>query len=604
MSTSFSVDVRLNLMNELSRGMQGLNTSLRGAQSQVDRLSRSFSQLFAFKELESGGKAVVGFVGGMAKSAMDLQSAMVNVRIATNASTQQMQQMHDLVLRTSQAGLMTSVEAGNMAAQMARAGFSPRDLTALMPTVSKFGDIMHAQRNMSFEASTDFGVELAHFYGAYNEASAKPIIEMAAKAMQMQIGTPQEFYTQLRAFGKTAGKLGMAPAQQMQLTALGMNMGDKSFGTELMNIMIGSIPKTASLSAVRQTAQTRGLADLGLTQGGKNLAYGGPGGTFDINFVLSQLMKRSHEMPPAEFAAAVMQAFNRRGGRGAMNLADEQTLKRLADMPAAFAKLQGLDGMHDTVMNQANSQLTLLTTNVKNVGTAIGEGLLPQVTKWTALFAGKAGDLANKINDNPSLKAHLGTIAEGVGLGGAAMVGVGAVGVAISTLRIMGAALKNGALPVTVVNGSALGLGGGGGGGGTFSDQSVGNNKIMALFRGIGAAKLGWEAGRFLGEMGLDDKIQKMLPGSEMEFLLQKAGLIETHSSSATDAKVKAAHDARVAAGSDASLTVHGNVHIHADSDDTVRTLTKKIQRAAAKQSGTSRSGPSTSPYSSNNKGQ
>src|SRR5271155_1374565 len=102
MPTSFAVDVRLNLLNELGQGMQGLNTQLQGAQRQIDSLGKSFSQLFAFKEMERAGKATLGFIGGMVKSSMDLQTAMVNVKIATNASNSEMAKMHDLVIKTSQ----------------------------------------------------------------------------------------------------------------------------------------------------------------------------------------------------------------------------------------------------------------------------------------------------------------------------------------------------------------------------------------------------------------------------------------------------------------------------------------------------------------------
>src|SRR5271155_1811824 len=111
-----------------------------------------------------------------------------------------------------------------------------------------------------------------------------------------------------------------------------------------------------------------------------------------------------------------------------------------------FAKMMSLDQMHGAVMETANSQLKLLSTNVQIIGQTMGDTLLPQVTSFSKRLADAAGATANYINTHEMAKKYIKPALEGAGGLAAGAVAVGAVGSAWATMKIMGAAFRKGAL--------------------------------------------------------------------------------------------------------------------------------------------------------------
>ena len=600
MATSFAVDVRLNLFNELSRGMSQLNSSLGQAQRSVDSMQSSFQKMFAFRELEQGGKAIVGFIGGMAKSAASLETAMNSVKISTGANVGQMKTMHDLALSVSNASLMTSSQAGQMAAQLARAGFNPQQLSALMPTFAEFGSLMHSQRGESFEASTNFGAEIAHYYKAYDEKSVRKIMNTVSGIMQMTLATPQQLFTQVQKYGSMAGFMGMSPEKQLQLAAMGANLGDKAFGTGISNIILGAIPKTATLSSTRQSAQGKGLADLGLMgANGENRAF--PGGKFDQEFVFNQLLKRSVEMSAPDFAQAVTNAFNRRGARTALNMADTAVLDRLAQMPAELAKLGTLHDQFNIAMGTTESQMTLLKSNIISVGTAIGEDLLPPLTRWMHSTSTFAGTISEYLQAHPEAKAIAGDIAGGAAVIGAGAYGVGKVAETLLVSKMLIAAFTGKGIPVYITNG-------GGEGGGLMSGiGSFIGKKLLPVFAAVGSRVLGFvvaDATVTLGAVGAATfavyEGGKALSTEASQHKAVTASLLDATSRNVVPAseQQRRIDAAREALG---HIVVHGDLNVRANDS---RQLVKEVTASAVKQSGSGGSAPSLSTYSATNTGQ
>lgn len=476
----FEAGVVLHLVDKVSSGLGAIAMQFTRTQTAANALQ---ARLTAIHSTFQSGLIVAGAGVALAsplvfatKAAMDLQTAMGRVQIATGASDRQMQMLNDTLTRTANmTGIFSKPKLASFAAEMYSSGI--RDIgqiNEMLPLFAKAADInkIISKGKIGPEDTLHTLVALAHQFGRYDSKSMTPIAE-AAVAMSTALPGGMKTLKGMGSYVNIMGNraLGIDPIELMALQAAvaqtsggtGTGRGALS-GANLINFLQRSMPGVfgAGLLSGKSAfaAATMGLAD---SSGASTVMRNGK---LDLELLQSKIAafeklssyemaqramahvgmlgkKAGEEIPllqkalathgagvsSAQLLSQLMRYQYGSASTMAMLMGDEKFLqaqRKISEAANGAVKTGGIDAMQERAMKMLEPQLMRLQTNLTTLSSTIGGHMIPVLT----VVVTRLGDFVDKLNAfaaaNPGLvRAGVGLLAIASGamiLGGSALI--------------------------------------------------------------------------------------------------------------------------------------------------------------------------------------
>ncbi len=392
------------------------------------------------------GAGLFGFMDKAVKRAEDLQTIMVQVQAATQATPGQMASLQSLAVTQGLRTQFSLNEEAGLIAAMTRAGIagpgSVGRIQQMLPAISTFAEVMKMGRGTAPTESATTAVELAHLYGQYDALGGKKgpgvnyMVELAGKALAVTPASGKEFETLISQFASTMrplygdNKKGFV-SDSIALAMLESQLGQQSRG----GLQVGSlITRTLGGTSKRSSQQNEGLARLSSLAGGRQF-FDDKGQFAGIGNALSIMEQAaaSKDETPKQIGLLFKQAFGAVGARQAGILADPVTVGQFGKVGQYLDPKTGgvsMDKIREAYNATPEGQQAKAVHNWETLTTLIGQRYVPAVTAALGVTAAVTGALANLANVNPGLTnivaGVIGVTAAVTALSGAILIGRGA----------------------------------------------------------------------------------------------------------------------------------------------------------------------------------
>jgi len=326
--------------------------------------------------------------------------AMNNVRLATGATSAQLDAMQrgDLRIALSNQMDITSVEA--LRAKAASSGLNDMTkLNALMPELSRFAEVMRATKNYSPEESATTGVQFAHIFQGYQPQQIKPLLDQFARALQTSSATPNEFIHTLSGFAGVAKTMyGSGPGQAQKsssdaiaMTSLLDNLGQGGRGgTQLRALLLNSMDMISARGAIHNKALNYLEKEAGGSFFDKKGQFEGMANMMDV------LMRANAAINNPKNSATIDRAALTAGGAALAGMLGDPAVvdrfKAIRTEVSGKGSLFSLDASQQFVNQTQVGRFNQLQANMETISALMGQKLLPAVVAVaTALTQATAG---------------------------------------------------------------------------------------------------------------------------------------------------------------------------------------------------------------------
>ena len=450
----FATGNAVGTFNQIASGAQKANAKTQALKKSINDVSRAL-------QIGFGVAAAVGaeamFKG--IKNAADLQTAMVGVQQATQATTEQMKALRAEAYKVSQETAQSVVTSARVMQVMGRQGLTAPQILTLAEPVAKFADVQFLSRGVPFEQGATVGTTLAHLfrrYGTSGNNDIRPILDMATAMSMSMPHDLDKALTQLSYWVNQAQGLGIAPDQIMAAQVLldrvgfGRGKGGTNIG-QLINQSLGPLQLTAHAQKAKAAMLGQPTAAnpyaLGLldAQGHNRFFHQGPNGekSFDLYGELMALATWAKRVPRADDAIKILTSvFGVQGGRIAELVLDPRVVKQL---PAIKQKLDNAlphmqkngvwyrgaveEAQDAYIWHTMMGQWQVMTTNFQSFLTTIMDPWLADLTTVFKITGKVLADWTNFMQAHPAAaKVAGGALAGGTVASAllAALAGVGA----------------------------------------------------------------------------------------------------------------------------------------------------------------------------------
>ncbi|HEY9755408.1 MAG TPA: phage tail tape measure protein [Oculatellaceae cyanobacterium] len=465
----FECGVEVKLYDKASAGLGALYLGFAKNQSAADKLQAQMNRIGStFKTgltMFAGGLAMAAPLVSATHAAMELQTALGRVQIATGASNAQMQTLNDTLTKTANAtGIFSKPTLAGFAADMYSTGITRMDqLNKMLPLFAKGADLMKilTQGKINPEEAAHTFVAMAHQFGRYDEKSMRPIVEAAvamAPALPGGLKTLKGMGSYVNVMGNRL--MGVDPVQLMSLQAAiaqtsggqGTGRGAMS-GANLINALKRSMPGIFGSGLLTGqsafSAEVMGLAKGGVSTIFKNQkldlgllinrlsSFEGQSGTTIAQTMLKHvdmLGKKAPEWtkylhnflkdpqaPKAQLITRLMQSQFGSAGTIAQLFGDEKFMTMLKGIQDRIKASKGIEAMQEQAMEMLEPQIMRMKTNWTTLASTIGQQMIPTLTKVVRSI----GDVLDAANNfaakNP--KVVQGLVGLTAGMSGLLMLG-------------------------------------------------------------------------------------------------------------------------------------------------------------------------------------
>lgn len=433
-----------------------LSSQAAGANQKINATKASIMSLRA-AALASFAAIGAAMIRDGVDAAAQLQIAMTNVGNATGATRTQLEGLRQTVLSVSGATAQSAVTIAQEMAQFARSSaFTPAQIQQLFPLVARFADVQFLARNADPTQSVKLGVQMAHYFKAWDPTSMGVMLDELNRLMNVQGEDMSAVVRQARYFVPMATSLGLSTEQIMQYLAL---MGQTGFllgrgGTGMERALLGAINAPA-LTAHMQAFKSASLLALGMVDASGKPTYLTAGGGLNFSELMTGLLAAREKFGAADFARMVYSIFGAQGQQLLMTLADPRVSGphgQLDKIRAAMNRQQSIVDQQAAFMNTLWGAWRQFVTNWQNISISVFYPTLPALTHGFKFLAVELGNVVGFLTSHPNLGI-------GIAVTAFAMVAAAAAGAAITTWQLI---LAIRALSAAEVGGAAGGAAAGG----------------------------------------------------------------------------------------------------------------------------------------------
>jgi len=494
------------------------------AQERLNTSTQSAGMLVAGIALTGLGMAGVGAMKQWVSGAMEVQTALVSIGLATHATQAQLDGLRTLSFDVSSKTRFSSSEILSMANLGATGGINdPRVLTSMLPTLAKLAEIEYQSKGVAYAESVPAAVSIAHQFQAFGalpgmspaqatkaNTQFQALMGRVAQAATVSNLTPSQLEHSLAYLTSAHAGLGLSPEQAIELVSFSSNVG-----------LTGGQGGGARLRAFYQRMAGPGKGKHNLWSNALNaIEHRGGGRFFDAQ---GQFENTDHAFAILARASATygkdqqkrIQDFHNAFGSAGEMIAtvgstpeaqkrQRQLMQSFAADPIAFT-----NQAQERYNNTLSGQLANLQTNMQNLGNILGNYLIPPLTAVTHMLVDLSSGLVTFAGQHPLLTqvvADTALVGTAIALiGGPILAAVGAFGLlTIGLNAVTGSAA--GAAAATGAQAAANGLGAGVGGAGLFAGLAgkagavgglLGLGSLGSLFGGAGAGVSGALGGMF-----------------------------------------------------------------------------------------------------------
>lgn len=444
MTDTYAAGVTITLVDKVSAGLGQIALAMAKTQTAADALNARMKQIGkVFTSgliMTAGGAALAAPLVYATNKAMELQTALGRVQIATGASNAQMQMLNDTLTKTANAtGIFSKPKLASFAADMYSSGIANvNQINELLPLFAKGADLMKiiSHGKISPEDAAHTFSALAHQFGRYSVNDMKPIVE-AAVAIAPSLPGGLRTLKGMGSYANIIGNrmLGIDPVQMMALEAAiaqtsggqGTGRGALS-GANLINALKRAMPGVFG-SGLLEGRSAFSAEVLGLAKGGLSTVFDRATGKMSLDKLIDTLssfeklsgpeMARrmlSHadmlgkkapeeraflqnflKTPGAPKAQLIANLLQSQGGSASTILqlfGDEKFKGLLKSIQDRVKASKGIEAMQEEAMKMLEPQLLRVQTNFDTLAATIGMHMIPVVT----LVATKLGDFLDKLN--------------------------------------------------------------------------------------------------------------------------------------------------------------------------------------------------------------
>ena len=475
MATVYAVDVNVNLLNQAgssggggsgpagsASALRDLDRGINDVQRSSERMMGTWGKLFAFREMEKFGRAGVDAFKGVVANAATLEESMLNVRLGLSLTADETERLKDKFYELDQAHKTSANEMARTALILQQSGV--RDQASLLGLMEPgggkqglltFQDVMKSRAEpVPPEEAARLAMQFIDTAAVVGPAAQANMLDLVTRALQFDPqASPGGLLGAFQNIHRTGDFAGLPLESQMQLAAM-TTMGGQS-GREATQIghligqmeMIGHSPGKA---AAHKAEAMRGMGILG--------ADGNPtGDIFSIINQISELRQRDPEGSKRMLATAFPDV---RRQEEILELTEPGKLNQLHAVQEAWGKLKTLAEQHAVIMGGTNSQLTVFKSNIQDISSAAGTGLLDSTKGVIGILNDWAGDM-KKWQQTPEGKTLSAAGAGVLGAGSGALAVASQAGIVAMTLKMLGlggAALTGAGAVVAGAGGIAIGI--------------------------------------------------------------------------------------------------------------------------------------------------
>ena len=406
-------DIRIRvLLDDLARqGLYGINTEL----GRMGTLARDAGGLFG-GGMDLATKATMGFVLGIGallaivglgiKSAADYQMLLVRMARATNATTQETQQLGNTLMSVGSTSIFSLQEIADGFVRLGQRGISAKDIINGVGQAGVY--LAEATGTKPVDAMDLLGTTMAAFHIPASQA----LRAMALLQYAFEHGVPS--ISQLQsALGTLGGEAVLlhVPLDEVvvMLGVLGRALGSGAQAGTALRYMMQQLAHPATSAAADE------FKKYGIT------LFDAHGQTKDFISVVQELAQKLDKLTPKERQDALATMFNVRSGKGASQLIEQidTVIQRLGWLRTHQDNVNNaLQRAHD-VENTAAGAWQAFRTNMQDVLTLAFYPFLQIITPFLLHLRDLAGQLRQFMAVNPQVATTFVVVA--LALGGAAI---------------------------------------------------------------------------------------------------------------------------------------------------------------------------------------
>lgn len=439
---TFEASIILSLSDRVSAGLGAIAMSMTRTQTAADALQSRMNKIHSTFQrglvMVSAGAAIAAPLVFATKAAMDLQTAMGRVQIATGASNEQMQELNETLTKTANAtGIFSKPKLASFAADMYSSGIRQMDqINAMLPQMAKAADLMQiiSHGKISAEDSAHTLVALSHQFGAYTQDKMAPIITAAVAiapalpgglktlgGMGSYVNTqgfrnlhiePQELMALQAAVATTSGGKGtgrgafsgsnLINALQRSMPGVfgsGLLSGKSAFSAEVMGLAKGGVSqifKDGKLNLQALFDKLTAFESLPAKQIAKNMMdhAGMLGKKAEEERAFLRNFLADKNAPKAQLVTSLLKNEYGSASGIAQLFGDKGFLVLLKSIQDSIKNAKSIDEMQAQAMEMLEPQLKRLQTNFTTLAATVGTQMLPVLTKVVT----KMGDILDKVN--------------------------------------------------------------------------------------------------------------------------------------------------------------------------------------------------------------
>lgn len=375
----FKVGVEVFLVDRLTRGLGGMVRGLGLAEQQAKAFEKSLTGIRARMVIGTalmgiGAAAAYGLYRG-AKSAAEFQRTLTELQIATGMTRREMTAMRAEIEQVSHATMFGVNTVGNLAITMRGLGMARKDMMALLPMLTMAAEVVSSfpGKGSPVQVVTALG-SIAKMAGLHTAAAMHPVMETAAKLMELTPGGASGLQTQGRYVIPTSTALGI-PIQKMlpfMATLLevggggGGRAGGVASGAGLAMFLQRLVPGAAGGGVLPPHRQIAALFELGLLDRNRQstiLTHGVP----DLTKVIRTLSSALTRLGRFEFEKVAKVGFGTTGGRVAEEVALQAFGVELAATLRRIGAMAPVEKQQKTLQSIVWNATLRAMTDLKNL---------------------------------------------------------------------------------------------------------------------------------------------------------------------------------------------------------------------------------------------
>ncbi len=378
-----------------TRALANLQARIASTTGATAQLNRGLGLIAGGMALFAGGMAGARVLGGWIENAGRLETAMANVRMASQGTAAQLAALENVTFDISAKTRFSALDVSNFEAQAASLGLNNRTvLLSVIPQLANLAEVDQALRKIAPKESISASIAIAQTLGAVPTvdrsgrvnhrqlAQFNALLDLSSRAELVSGLSPNQLARSVSRMAPYGATLGMTPTDIISSISLAARVGliSGAGGASRLAAIFRTITPT-----LRPGIRNEALSAVERVGGGhffKNGSFQAAGGFVNTLNIVERFLASPQARRNQERALQLLnQAFLVTGSQAFSVLARPSSIKAYQ----SIQNLLGPTGLPSTPQNQQTlyetfqGQMRTFHSNLTDISTVLGRQLLPVV---------------------------------------------------------------------------------------------------------------------------------------------------------------------------------------------------------------------------------